>query len=79
MEDMMSLEIYGKNGLIETMEVDLYTWYEEGVEIIDSAETRIEKGVTKIKGTQYDEFGKVESSWCSYYNNVGEITKTEEY
>ncbi|MCL1875546.1 MAG: hypothetical protein FWF87_04735 [Synergistaceae bacterium] len=79
MKDVMCLKIYGKDGLIETMEVDLYTWYEEGVEIIDSAEARTVKGITKIKGAQYDELGKIESSWCTYYNSAGEITKSEEY
>ena len=76
---MVRLEIYRGDELIDAREVDIRSWYDGEVEEIDSGEMRFSKGITKIKGKQYDESGKLASSWCNCYDSAGKLGKSVEY
>ena len=79
MEDMVLLEIYRNDELIQSKTLDLYSWYDGEVEEIDNSEFRVLKGITKIIGKQYGEAGQLEKRFCNYYDSVGKLIKFEEF
>ena len=76
---MIKIDIFREDELIETRVIDLYSWYEGDIGEIDSNEIRAARGITKIKGMQFDEFAKLELSWCNFYDRSGRLDKSEEF
>ena len=59
MEDMIVLEVFGKSGLIETIELELGDYYDGDVyDELTAKGNVVLKGITSVKGTQYGSKGK---------------------
>lgn len=79
MKDVVVLELYGKNGFIERMEIETCEWYDGETEAIDSDEYRAQNGVIEIHGVQYDDNGTIQAEWRNYYDALGRATKFDTY
>ncbi len=79
MEEIIRIEIYNKDELLETKEFDICSWYDADVDVIDYDEPRKERGITKIKGEEFDEFGNLSAAWCNHYDNEGRLDKSEQF
>ena len=79
MADMIVLDVFGKNGLIETIKIDIDDYYDGGAydELIDKSNI-VSKGITSVKGTQYGSKGKPYHIWIVYFNEMGEMGRSED-
>lgn len=79
MKNIIKLNLYNKNSLIEHRQIDIDEWYDGEVEEIDSDKCRVARKISSIKGVQYDERGKVEYTWTTFYDDLGRLIKSERY
>ena len=75
-QDVMVIEIYSGDALLEKRCVDLDSWYESC--IIDDVDddVRAEMGITRIEGTKFDGAGQLQAMWCNYYDSDGSLGRS---
>ena len=79
MEDMIVLEVFSVNGLIEKLEMELGEYYDGDAydELIRKNNVK-SKGITSVKGTQYGSQGKPYHIWAVHFNEHGDMSKSED-
>ncbi|HOQ37326.1 MAG TPA: hypothetical protein PK033_07955 [Acetivibrio sp.] len=79
MKNCVVIEIINNENEKIVKQLDLNDWYEQEIVEIDDEKYRREHKIVNIKGIQYDQNGRVEVSWKTYYDSLGRLIKTEEY
>ena len=75
---MIKLEIFCKDIIIESIEMDLCDYYDgDTYDNIVRSENIVAKGITSIKGTQYNSKDKPYQIWVVYFDDKGNMTKDE--
>jgi hypothetical protein len=78
MESIIKIEAFNEDGYIETIEMELYEFYDGDLfEEIIKPDNLISKGIISLKGTQYWKNGNPEIVWQTYYDNLGKLIKSE--
>ena len=75
-QDVMVIEIYSGEALLEKRCVDLDSWYEGCIDVIDDDDVRAEMGITRIEGAKFDGAGELQAMWCNYYEGDGSLGRS---
>jgi len=79
MKNCVVIEILNKENMKIEKHLDIHDWYEEGCIEIDDENYRKQHKILSIKGIQYDNNGRVEMIWKTYYDTLGRLIKAERY
>ena len=78
MKNMVVIETFGPDGLVETIQMEPDEYYDgDAYDDIISVENLVSKNITRLKLTQYGTQGRPYQIWMRYFDAKGDNIKDE--
>ena len=79
MEYTIQIKLFGKEGYLETVAMDLGTYYDgDDYDELIAPENIVKKGIIRAEAVQYDTDGKPYSAWRLDFDENGNMARTTE-